>query len=221
LPEIYLWENFLSPEELVPIMEEINSKEWENTRKHDNIKILEKYRERILNSIEIPDGSVSNINQFRLKRTNDGMLPHIDIWNCLNPIFTNEIEKDADVEKSSFEFPRYAFVIYFNDDYQGGDICYPEYNFCYKPKAGSLVVHEVKVIHAVKKVASGNRYYHQGMLVDKIWVEKSIADGIEIPNPFIVDHDNPLYFDSVDHGPTDNLRLEEFKKTFVNDGTYV
>ena len=222
LPEVYLWENFLSQEELAPIMEEINSMPWDkDTRRHTGMKSFQKYVERVQNSVDITDGGVSSLDLVLLKKIGDGQLPHIDIWNCLNPIFNNEIEKDADVEKSSFSFPRYAFLIYFNDNYEGGEICYPEYDFCYKPKAGDLIAHSVKVIHAVKKVKSENRYYYQGMMVDKIWVEKEIADKIEIPDPFIVDHDNPIYFDSVDHGLTGNARLEEFKKIFVNDGTYV
>jgi hypothetical protein len=184
------------------------------------MKSFEKYGDRIRNSVDITDGGISRPDLVLLKKTGDGQLPHTDVWNCLNPIFNNEIEKSVDVEKSSFSFPRYAFLIYFNDNYEGGEICYPEYDFCYKPKAGDLVAHNIKAIHAVKKVKSGDRYYYQGMMVDKIWVEKEIADTIEIPDPFIVDHDNPIYFHSVAHGPTDNVRLEEFKKTFVNDGTY-
>ena len=155
-----------------------------------------------------------------LKKTGDGMLPHTDVWNCMNPAFTHEMEKSNDIEQSSFIFPRYAFIVYFNDDYEGGEMCYPEYDYCYKPTAGDLIVHDVRIIHAVKKVKTSNRYYYQGMMCDKFWVPKEIGDKMYIPDPFIVDHADPTYFYSVAHGPTDNVRLEEFKKTFVNDGTY-
>jgi hypothetical protein len=49
-------------------------------------------------------------------------------------------------------------VVYPNDDYEGGEIYYPDYEFWYKPKPGSLVLHEGNTRHGVKKVASGNRY---------------------------------------------------------------
>jgi hypothetical protein len=221
LPEVYLWESFLSQEELLPIMEEINSKSWESDdRKHRPMFSFAQYKQRLENSIEITDGDVMDFDTVLLKKTGDGMLPHTDVWNCMNLGFTHEVEKNVNVEQSSFTFPRYAFILYFNDNYKGGEMCYPEYDFCYKPKAGDLIVHDVRVIHAVKKVKTGSRYYFQGMMCDKFWVEKEIADKINIPEPFIVDQEDPTYFYSVAHGPTDNLRLEEFKKTFINDGTY-
>ena len=110
--------------------------------------------------------------------------------------------------------------MYFNDNYEGGEMCYPEYNFCYKPKAGDLIVHDVKRIHAVKKVISGYRYYFQGMISDLFWVEKEIADGIYIPDPISINPEDPTYFFSVTHGPTMNKVLEEYKKIYVEDETY-
>lgn len=49
-------------------------------------------------------------------------------------------------------------VLYINDDYVGGEIYYPDYNWWYKPKAGSMALHRGTVRHGVKKVIEGNRY---------------------------------------------------------------
>ena len=49
-------------------------------------------------------------------------------------------------------------VLYMNDDYEGGEIYYPAYDYAYKPKPGSMVLHEGNTRHGVKRVISGNRY---------------------------------------------------------------
>jgi hypothetical protein len=49
-------------------------------------------------------------------------------------------------------------VIYFNDDYEGGEIYYPDYEYLYKPKAGSMALHRGSTRHGVKKVTSGERF---------------------------------------------------------------
>jgi hypothetical protein len=49
-------------------------------------------------------------------------------------------------------------VVYINDDFEGGEIYYPDYEYSYKPKAGSMVLHSGNTRHGVKKVISGNRY---------------------------------------------------------------
>lgn len=50
---------------------------------------------------------------------------------------------------------QYGAVLYVNDDYVGGEICYPSFNFCIKPKARSLVLHPGNLTHSVKAVLDG------------------------------------------------------------------
>lgn len=52
----------------------------------------------------------------------------------------------------------WGIVIYLNDDYIGGELYYPEYNYEYKPKRKDLVMHVGDIIHGVKEVTSGTRY---------------------------------------------------------------
>jgi hypothetical protein len=49
-------------------------------------------------------------------------------------------------------------VLYINDNYSGGEIYYPDYDYEYKPKSGSVVFHSGQTKHGVKKVTEGNRY---------------------------------------------------------------
>jgi len=46
----------------------------------------------------------------------------------------------------------YGLIIYLNDDYEGGEIYYPDVNIKIKPKAGSIVIHDAGILHGVKPV---------------------------------------------------------------------
>lgn len=41
----------------------------------------------------------------------------------------------------------YGFCLYYNDDYQGGELDYPEINIKVKPKANSLYIHGGHIVH--------------------------------------------------------------------------
>lgn len=63
----------------------------------------------------------------------------------------------------------YSTVYYLNDDYEGGEICFPALGMKIKPKANSLLLwsnswHE-DTAHGVNLVTSGKRYVSQGFLV--------------------------------------------------------
>lgn len=55
---------------------------------------------------------------------------------------------------------RYGIVIYYNDDYVGGAIQYPDLGITHKPKARSLVMHGGNILHGTTEVTSdGYRYF--------------------------------------------------------------
>lgn len=54
----------------------------------------------------------------------------------------------------------YGLVIYYNDDYLGGEIEYPELDITIKPKAGSALLHGGEVLHGSLPVLSDSvRYF--------------------------------------------------------------
>lgn len=57
---------------------------------------------------------------------------------------------------------KYSLVTYLNDDYDGGEINFPNQNLTIKPKAGSLVMFpsQKPYIHESKPVLSGNKYMY-------------------------------------------------------------
>lgn len=54
----------------------------------------------------------------------------------------------------------FTMVSYLNDDYEGGEIYFPNHNISIKPKAGSVVIFPSRseFIHQVNTIESGTRY---------------------------------------------------------------
>lgn len=53
---------------------------------------------------------------------------------------------------------KYGLVLYYNDDYLGGELEYPELNISHKPLAGSLLIHDAGLLHKVNEVYEKTRY---------------------------------------------------------------
>ena len=70
------------------------------------------------------------------------MQPHRDYWL-----------RDLDY------YVRYGVVIYYNDDYEGGEIEYAELGIVHKPKARSLILHGGNILHGPKKVIGDKARY--------------------------------------------------------------
>jgi len=79
------------------------------------------------------------INKYN---TGEKMGSHVD-WNIKN----NTLE--------------YSFVVYLNDNYEGGEIYWPNHKVLLKPKAGSLVIFPSKepYQHSVKEITKGNKIF--------------------------------------------------------------
>jgi hypothetical protein len=63
---------------------------------------------------------------------------------------------DRTIEKS----PTISIVVYLNDDYEGGEISFPNQDITLKPKAGSIIVFPSydPYIHDPKPTTSGDKY---------------------------------------------------------------
>jgi hypothetical protein len=55
---------------------------------------------------------------------------------------------------------KYGILLYYNDDYEGGEIVYPEIKLQIKPKAKSLLIHNADLLHKTNPVISDKvRYF--------------------------------------------------------------
>jgi len=78
---------------------------------------------------------------------------------------------------------RFATSILLSNDYEGGDICFPEYGpRGFRPPAGGAVVFSCSLLHAVSKVTCGRRYAFLPFLYDE-----AAAKLREENNPYLGD----------------------------------
>lgn len=63
----------------------------------------------------------------------------------------------------------FSMVSYINDDYEGGEISFPDHNITLKPKAGSLIMFpsQMPFMHEVKQIRSGTRYMVPHLVYNK------------------------------------------------------
>jgi len=48
--------------------------------------------------------------------------------------------------------------LYINDDYDGGELFFPDHSYAYKPKAGDMAYYKMNDMHGVLETKSGLRY---------------------------------------------------------------
>lgn len=49
-------------------------------------------------------------------------------------------------------------ILYFNENFEGGELNFPDDDLCYRPKTGSLLIFPSTTNHEVLKLISGKRY---------------------------------------------------------------
>jgi hypothetical protein len=90
----------------------------------------------------------TEILQFSRWTVGDSLLPgHID--NC-----------ETNGEDNSSPWRNYGFVLYLNDNFEGGELTYNNYAKIIKPRSGMLAVHTASpdCMHSVKTVREGVRH---------------------------------------------------------------
>lgn len=156
---VYVVDNFLSNEEYQKLSNYVNSPDqvswikepWstERTEKdsipEDILELLKKifYTSR-LNGMDYYGIDLSDdfLSQYLLTKWSKGskMLPHVD----------------TDAQKHQ----HIVCMYYINDDYDGGEIVFPDYDLTIKPKSNSLIMFpgNENYVHGVLEVSEGFRY---------------------------------------------------------------
>lgn len=152
-PEIYEIEDFVTVEQQEKILDycaNLKDSDWFSNDPYvpnffkdkvvsqnslDAFAEIDKKIETLVNNCFI----LSPVNLIR-HLENDFMYPHTD---------HNE---DYEQTKERQTYSRYGLVVYYNDDYQGGEIVYPNLGIVHKPKARSLLIHSGKYLHGTAKV---------------------------------------------------------------------
>ena len=154
-PDIYEIEDFVTIEKANQVLEyskSLKESDWWHEEQKETFfygkqkwgKLPEIFDEIDQNAKNL-FSSALDIGNIALQRylDNEPMRLHRDYWL-----------KDLDY------YIRYGIVIYYNDDYEGGEIEYPELGIVHKPKARSLVLHGGNILHGPKRlIGDGSRYF--------------------------------------------------------------
>ena len=85
---------------------------------------------------------------------------------------------DTENSNNSFTHLEYSAVIYLNNDFEGGEVHFPNIDFLYKPKAGDAIffpANDLEYLHGVKSITDGQRFtmifWHSGNKDEKVFFE--------------------------------------------------
>lgn len=138
--------NFLSDEECnVLIQEAITSQKWKPQNENTGIFILKSENHKILIDI---NKRVSGLFDKEL---------HTQIIRMIHKTNSDSFWEEHS-DNAGGEEIKYGVVLYLNEDFEGGELVYPELDLEIKPKKGMLVYHLGSEKHRVSKVISGDRY---------------------------------------------------------------
>jgi hypothetical protein len=217
--EAFVYHNFLSSSEIKEIRLKLDSMidlfKDQHTISIDSFSI---YGERLKSLFTEDDIYFQDMTEFQVRFPGDGQKVHIDFVNHMNPLLDMIVDENFTGEKEEILLNPFAFIIYLNEDYEGGEISYPEYNMVYKPKAGDLLVHCVEVPHGVLLVKSGIRYTHSNIIRSKFYVNSNLLKNY-IPddspyNPMLASHYS--YY----HQESTNKRMQNLQKTYIEEKKY-
>jgi predicted 2-oxoglutarate/Fe(II)-dependent dioxygenase YbiX len=146
---VYEIEGFLDEEQRTALLSEAESNaEWKTTHVGNTVKgmgnDLYLSMEDVYKNIETFFTNTESIiysRDLRRLTNSEFMWPHEDGGNPDDP------------RKIIF-----GIAIYLNDDFDGGELIYPDLGLSVTPKAGSMAIHNADLKHQVFPVTSGARY---------------------------------------------------------------
>lgn len=162
---LWEYENFLSSEEvdlLLDLASNASEEDWysANLNPHDG-----HYRGKSLSFtqgslvskkiLEIDKRIASLFSEFTNIVQIGSIVRNTD---TLMPVGLHRDNEDENMVDNRNAYCKYGILMYLNNDFDGGEICYPEYNIAYKPKRGVLIIHHAGNMHGVNPVSGGTRY---------------------------------------------------------------
>jgi Rps23 Pro-64 3,4-dihydroxylase Tpa1-like proline 4-hydroxylase len=154
---IRLIEDVLSEEEHATLLDYVKTNELWTLEPWDCYSVkMDKLPVDILNMLE-------KIFAIVHKNATQAYRVDIDYFEKVNIAllkFAKGLVLHPHVDTDSAESNHIASIYYINDDFTGGELCFPELNINIKPKPNSLVFFpgNENYLHEVKTISSGNRY---------------------------------------------------------------
>ena len=177
--DIYVYRNFLSQEEVTKykliIDHYVENNMWEpgtigsffENKVTKEIPEFQQIRKKAIAIFE-PDYKFGPSLSATCLRNGDKWGVHADAHDFMEIRAKSATVKDGDPH-IMVDDSKYGTVIYFNE-FEGGDLFYPEQNISYHPNPGDMVLHSSEEIcrHGVSEIISGPRYGFSGHLSQQI-----------------------------------------------------
>jgi len=207
---VLIFEDFLTPEEVSLLDSFMRNFNYDGLQEHE----FKYWGKRLINSHQmkinpgyenIMDDVLPTLTRIQ-QRVKDALNEHdheadwapsehnlIKMFDGASDSFYNgktELEMFVHIDNQGhMESPiMWGSVIYLNDDYEGGEIYYRDYDYWYKTKAGSMAMHEGNTRHGVKKVISGERFCAASLVTIRgNWNENPLPTRTDNP-------DNPYHY---------------------------
>lgn len=183
-------ENFMSEEELTTLNNFIrNNKDWDYTESHfneDGVCIYDAsyWEDRVASGSTLQQYAphIHDMISAMMDRLKEKVDEHfrVDAWatsptmvrwvpgNLQHPHADKELHKyekwgghpDREGQPNDFPFYDIAGLFYINDDYEGGELYFPEQGIQFKPKPGAAYFFpgDREYIHGITEITSGERY---------------------------------------------------------------
>lgn len=187
--DIYVIEDFITEEQQLKALSFIESLD-ESKWYHDQTKEGDFFWGRQYSGkspdfiLDITNNLTNIISNNYIK---DGSRFRLEIQRHKKDDFHGQ-HKDNHSYGSDLEYKtRFGICIYYNDDYLGGELIYPELDIIHKPKARSLVMHGGNILHGTTPMSSeGYRYFStcfaKGNLEDPVTLNPLTFSDIEEPD---------------------------------------
>jgi hypothetical protein len=161
------YENFVTPEELAIIQAACRDpKFWEGPK--GGINRNELFENNVLNLNEDHGQLQKIVESFneRIHKTvgNDKIRPTYGMGN-IQRMRTSDADRlgmNVSMQLHHDKFNPWSIlgvVIYFNDDFEEGEIEYLDLGIRIKPRAGMMLCHPSELVHFVNKVKGGDRFF--------------------------------------------------------------
>lgn len=154
--KIRLYKNFLNEDELRTLNDYANNTPeeiWNQSNMHGQDwvgKVLVVTDQNVQNTLDGITNKIKNLFE-------DGW--YLNFMNRIQRFNTNlepiGLHRDVD----GYGKIKYGCVLYLNDNYDGGEICYPDFNFEFKPIKGCMVIHPGDLSHYVNPITNGSNRY--------------------------------------------------------------
>jgi len=153
--EIYEIENFITNAQINELLSFVNlngDDGWLYSHPGSTISVIDDSKKTEFNKI-LKEIEESLHNYFINAETYVGL-------HCIRRLITDEsMSTHTDLGPTNENATMlFGIVIYLNDNFEGGELYYSEFDYKIKPKKGSLVIHKSTYPHGVSKVIDGKRY---------------------------------------------------------------